>query len=578
MIAEFISRFLGWWVNLPILVRLLLLVLLCGGLFLLAGKPVHRQIQSWRVERNLDQARQALESGQMQKARDHALAVLRTGDQRLETVRIFERATASLNDPRHSDIARLLIEHPESSMGDRLTAFLALVDRIPQGLVGQVWGELPADCRSDARFATAFAGRLTVEGRHAEASRVLLAVPEGERDAACEQALVRVLIANGSKKSYEEAQRRIAAAFPAARDELPAWLELLESIPPLGLQPGLLRSVRQVLAEEDGGRAALMIVRMDYSGRFAERGEIIDEAIRSWRDREPLELARFLAALGLHERMLEVFPDVRAAAEAGIGEFLLEAARAAGDWPRLEALLDAKPPELSRLQELAWRAVIAAQGMNAGGRAEAWSAAMNEALASRADDAYLQLHRMALAMGMEDEARQALLAAIRTGRGPLPLYGSVKPLLSALAEQANERAIIEVISIYLAFEPANSALVTQYAYYACINDLLDPDGVLQKLEPLVRVLPDEIPLQFTLALAHLCNGRPDLAASVLDPLKADVSGLPTQFRAIHLVTQLRNGRIGAGDPALRALPWSELLPSERRVFERLLRNAPQIER
>ena len=574
MIAECITRFLGWWANLPLLVRLLLLALVCGGLFLLAGKPVHRQIQSWRVERNLDQARQALEAGQMQKARDHALAVLRTGDLRLETVRIFERSTASLKDPRHTEIARLLIEHPESTVDDRLTAFLAVVERIPLGLVAQLWGGLPEDCRADPRFAAALAARLTAQGHHVEASKVLLAVPEAERDAACKRALVRVLIANGTRKAYEEAQRRIASAFPAARDEWPAWLELLESIPPLGLQPALLRSVRQVLAEEDGGRAALMIARMDCSGQFATRGEIIDEAIRSWRDREPVELARFLAALGLHERMLEVFPDARAAADAGIGEFLLEAARAAGDWPRVEAMLDAKPPEIGRLQELAWRAAIAAKGVNAAGRTEAWSAAMNEALASRADDAYLQLHRMALAMGMEDEARQALLAAIRTGGGPLPLYGSLKPLLSALAEQANERAIIEIISIYLAFEPANSALVTQYAYYACINDLLDPDGVLKKLEPLVRVLPDEIPLQFTMALAHLCNGRPDLAASVLDPLKADISGLPTQFRAIHLVTQLRNGRIGADDPALRALPWSELLPSERGKFERLVRNAP----
>ena len=574
MIAEYITRLLGWWVNLPLLVRLLLLAVLCGGLALLAGEPVYRQIQAWRVERNLDQARQALEAGQMQKARDHSLAVLRTGDVRLETVRIFERSTASLKDPRHSEIARFLIEHPESTVADRLTGFLALVDRIPLGLVAQLWGVLPEDCRTDPRFAVALAGRLTSEGQHAEATTALLAVPEGERDAACQRALLRILIANGSSEAYQEAQQRIAVAFPAARDELATWLELLESIPPLRLQPALLRPVRQMLAEEDDGRAALMIARMDYSARFVERGEIIDDAIRRWRDREPVELARFLAAMGLHDRLLEVFPDVRQAAEAGISDLLLEAARAAGNWRLVESMLDAKPPELGRLQELAWRAGIATQGTNTVGRAEAWAAAMNEALASRADDAYLQLHRMAMAMGMEDEARQALLAAIRTGRGPLPLYGSLQPLLSALAGQGNERAIMEVITIYLAFEPRNAGLVTQYAYLACINELLEPEIVLQELETLLSKKPDLIPLQYTVALAHLCNDRPDLAASVLDPLTADVAGLPPQLRAIHLVTQLRNGRIGNDDPALRALPWSELLPSERGKFERLVRNTP----
>jgi formamidopyrimidine-DNA glycosylase len=121
------------------------------------------------MDRNLTAARQAVKEDQMQEARDRSLTVLRSGDLSIEAFRILEKSTAALGDPRHGEIAGALIFHPEGSDEDRLTGFLSLVGDMPLGFVGQAWAALPEQCRTQPRFAAAFARRLLAGKRVGEA-------------------------------------------------------------------------------------------------------------------------------------------------------------------------------------------------------------------------------------------------------------------------------------------------------------------------------------------------------------------------------------------------------------------------
>jgi hypothetical protein len=93
--------------------------------------------------------------------------------------------------------------------------------------------------------------------------------------------------------------------------------------------------------------------------------------------------------------------------------------------------------------------------------------------------------------GMPDEAGQAMVEAIRRGRGPLPLYADLKPLLKSLTNQGRENTLLEICTTYLRFEPENPVLLAQYAYLACLTQLVDPGTILEAMEVLAKGYPKE---------------------------------------------------------------------------------------
>jgi len=566
-----ITYVLSRWADSHPMLRLAALALVLGFAVVVVVPSAWTLFRQWRLERNLGEARKAVDEERMIEARDLSLSVLRSGDPRIEAFRILEISAQSLRDPRHGEIARALMFHPDSSDDDRLRGFLGIVDRLPLGLVGRVWAELPASCQQDARFAALFAKRLTNERRLGEAGIVLLGVPEENQDESIQQSLVRLLIESGAREGYQKAQKQIESHFARSAESLPGWLALLEDVPAHHLEPTALASVRARLAEHaDDARHDLLAARIESRADFANRARVIDRAVAKWRDSQPGELARFLSALNLHQQLLDTFSDERIGECAGLLKRILEAAASVGDWGRYASLLDSHGGLLTEVERWTCRTAHAAatgDGTTRGG----WTQAMQAAAAADDDDSLLRLHRAASRMGLGREAGQALLAAIRRGRGPLPLYADLKPWLVSLVAAGQEQALLEIVTIYLNFEPANPVLLTQYAYLACLNELAEPATIIEALTPLAGFLPDEFPVWFTLAAAHLSDGRPDLAAGLIEKWKADEARLPPSFRAIALATRVLGGEIPANDPAIRDFPQQDLLPIERRRFNAWVR-------
>jgi hypothetical protein len=389
--------------------------------------------------------------------------------------------------------------------------------------------------------------------------------------------LIRVLIGSGKREGFDEAQRLISEGFPADGSEVSEWLDVLEKIPAVSLRAMLLESIRSRLensAGVDPARTALMLARMDYASQFSRRAKILEDTSSKWKERNPQALARFLNDLGLHQMLLETFPAEYVDRIPDLVPEVLQAAEKAEAWDRALLLLDSHGHSLPRLEELAHRAVLVAKTADAGSRNDAWAAAMGDAEGgASSNNAYLTLHRIARDARMPDEAEQALVAAIRTGRGPLPLYSDLKPLLHSLAEKERENVLLEICAIYLSFEPGNPVLLTQYAYLACLNHLAEPATILKALEPLARAFPKELPIQCVLAMVYLCDGRPAKAAETLDGLKLDPAKLGPGYRATFLTTQVLNCRMAGNDPQIEEFPWQSLQASERRKFAELIKSA-----
>lgn len=576
MIRSIINRSHDRWANLHPLVRFLVGAVVVGCLGLFALRPAYRAFKEWRLDRNLVAAREAVDGSRMDEARDLSLTVLRAGDPRIEAFRILEKSTATLRDPLHSGIARALISHPEGTREDRLNGFRGIAQEIALGLVGQSWASLPEDCKQDPRFAVAFAERLIKEKRLSEAVSMMLAVPEGTRDPAIKRSLIRALIASGKGEAFQEAQRQIAAGFPASQSESTEWLKVLEEIPPVSLQASLLTPVRSLLeGPEFVGQAesGLMIARMDYAAQFARRAAVVDAAVERWKEPSPELLARFLRDLGLNQRLLDEFPTERVLEVSCLFPYVLDALEKTGAWDQVLLLLDKNAGLLTKSDRLAHRAIALGGKGDSGGFNQTWSAAIKEAKASPDGGSLMKVHRIAKDFGLEEAGNLALLDAILLGRGSLPLYSDLKPLLGSLQAQRRENTLLEVCANYFSFEPGNPVLLTQYAYLACLNQLAEPAMILKAMEPLAKAFPKELPIQCVLAMVYLFDGKPEKAAETLDGLNLDPSKLAPSYRAVYLVSQVLNRRMSKNDPQVIDFPWQSLQASERRRFTELIRSA-----
>lgn len=561
------------WANLHPFVRFLILSVVAVAIAFFAVRPAYHVFKSWRLGRNLVAARQAVDVLDMSEARDLSLSVLRAGDPRIEAFRILEKSTDALRDPIHGQIAQALIFHPKSTDEDRLNGFRGIVNELPLGLLGQTWAGLPEGCRRDPRFVTVFADRLMADHRSNEAASVLLAVPEAARTTAVKQGIARLLIGSGKTEGYDEAQRLIAAGFPPDGVEISGWLDVLEKIPVESLHGDLLVPVRAALEKptaDAAARRALMLARLDYAANPAQRETIVDQAVARWKDSDPEAVACFLADLGQHQRLLATFPADLIPAHPGLFPRLLDAMARTAAWQQVAPLLDVNGTRLDKFEELARRAVAAAKTGDHPTQVQAWSEAVSEAKSGRHSNAFLKLHQIAADAGMDEQARQAMLEAIHLSRGPLPLYADLKPLLVWLSEQGSEKTLLEICAIYLAFEPGNPVLLTQYAYLASLNGLADPKLIVKAMQPLAKAYPRELPIQCVLATAYLCAGQPEMAAAILDPLGIDPDRLSPGYRAAFLTIQVLNHRISKDDPRITGFPWKSLQASERKKFSELI--------
>lgn len=573
MIRSFVNAVWDRWANLHPFVRFFIASLVAALIGWFALKPSYRVFKGWRLEKNLSDAKKAVDAVRMDEARDLSLTVLQSGDPRIEAFRILETSMGSLRDPRHGDIARALISHPDGSDTDRLNGFRGMASEAPMGLMGQAWATLPANCRALPDFAVIFADRLITGKRFNEAASVLLGVPEAARTAAVDQRLVRVLIGSGKRDGFDEGQRWISSKWPANGEGVAGWLDVLEEIPVLSLSPELLKRASAALAAPgavDPPRNALALARLEYVANYASRAGVLERTVARWKDEAPATLAKFLQDLGLHRLLVETFPGEQAV-RPELFPFLLASLERMGEWEKVKLLLEANQDKLPKFEWLAHRALAAAKLDDMAASVRDWNEAIGEARSARPSASFLKLSQIALGLGRNAEAGQAMLEAIRVGRGQLPLYEELKFLLNDLAAQGRENELMQICAIYLPFESGNPTLLTQYAYMACLNGLADATLIIKAVKPMAENFPEALPIQCVLATAYLSNSEPAAAIGVLERLKVDPAQLAPPYRAAFYTTQVLNRKMAKDDPKIVDFPWKSLLPSERRRFTEWIR-------
>ncbi len=575
MIREMIGRWHDRWANWPVMVRVMVILVLLGGGGFLLLKPGYQWFRSWRVERNLAHAGEAYAAGRYEAARDLAMSVLRAGDNGVGALRVLAGASLKLNDQRRVDYARFLMFHPDANDADRLRGFevVAKADALP--IAGRGWGALPAECRKNPDFAVLFAERLIDGRRMREAAQVLAGVPKERRDTRVKMLQARVLVMPGERRSTDEGrrasgegQRMIARAIVSGdREEVPGWLEVLEEVPVAELDGIEFGEARGVLEAMDGEAAAsLALARLDFA-QEPWRGEaVLRDAVERWRVDAPVALAEFLEDCGMSGMLLEVFADAEMDAHPELLPICLRARQGAGDWQGMRELIAEWGSLLPKVEALAYQAIADLRDDDPDTGAGEWMAAMEELAGSTEASGYLGLMRIARDAGLKEQAFEALLEAIRVGRGPLPLFEQVKPLLGWLSAQKRDNQLLEVCGVYLALEPGNPVLLTQYSYLSCVHERVEPERIRQALEPVAKAFPDKLPVQFVMAAVMLSDGKAEEALKRVTRFEGEFDKLSISYRMVLVAARVMAGELGRDDPQVTGFPESELMPTERRWF------------
>lgn len=570
MVLDWYRKQVERWQDLHPFVRMLVSLGFLGGVYFFVGVPAYQRYLDWQAEEKLKAALLAADDGRADRARELGMAVLESGGARVELYRVLEKVMGELRDGRRAEMARRLMEHGDATREDRLTGFRVVAPVTPMGRLERDWEALGEEARRDPAFVEVMVARLIRDGSLVEAERLFGSVPEGQMSGRLKRQWVEVLTSVGEKADWARVRERLDAGWPEGDlAEMPAWMDLFERVPVGQVVEGELARVKGGLergAAGGDGRQRVALLRFAHAASGVPGDEEIQRIVGEWKEREPLALAKLLRHFGLNRRVVEEFATGTFPRDGALALQVLGALQREGQWVRVLALLGDRQSLFPKHEWLAQRAVAAAKAGREEASLAAWKAAMAEAELSRSAEYYFAIERIARRWGMEVEADRALLDGVLTGRGALPKFDRLERLLADLVAKGREEVLLQILTLYLRFEPDNVPLVRQYSYYSTVCRQALPEVAVAALEPLVAKRPEDLELRLTLAVAWLCGAEPAKAAEVLKGVKEDPEAMPAGLRAAWLASAVCEGVVPLKDPRVTGFPEDQLMPSERRRF------------
>jgi hypothetical protein len=550
---------------------LLVLVALAGWL---VAKPGYARFRKWRLAQNYQEAVAANEDGNYARAFELGQALVLAGERRVEIYRVLEKAAGELQDGRYEPIAIGLLCHPQASSDDRLGVFRVLAPDAPFGRLQSLWMTLPEAERLDSRFRLAMSSRMLDDEAYDVAVRTLEKSPAAEDPESIRQR-IRAWAGLATPDASEAAQNLIVKAWQADPESPADWCELIQGIPVEHLDPVLLGPLRPWLAKGrpgKPGKGELTDARIRWAmSSDSERNAWFPELAGRWKDSAPRELAAFLSAVDRRDLLIATFDDAAVANDAVLTRARLESLMRLDHDEDLALAVLLQGRTLDPVETHAWSAVAYQRNDDPARMGTSWRAAIETALTNGAPRVLLDIHRLAVRAGMRREAGDALVAAIKTGSGPLPAYDALAPFLDSLAREGLDTELVDIHTQYAKFEPWHPRLMARYCQLAAYFGLEDIAVLIKKLSAFAEQYPAEHQITAVMATLHLLAGQTADATESWSRLKLPLSELAVNFRAAHLATEVLAGRIRPDDPSIGNFPWNELLPCERERIRKILR-------
>jgi|GEM_PF-4518857 len=562
-----------FWNELHLLWKALLVICLLAILAIPFYGRAIRAKNTRSYEQDLIAARQALAAGRDVEARDLSLSLLRRIPNNNDPLPLLMHAAAGARDALLVPVARRYLELDTHNRPDRLFAWKTISNESPMGIAAHIWfKDIGEGEKTDPDFLIAWVERLGNENLGHEVEGIL-AKQSGLIDPRLERARLTMLAKTGTETSYRELQARLFDRIASHPNDGPLLIDAIDEIPQSALIPYAFIGFGDWLKSRGGEPSVenqLRLARCEIVVKPETTEAVVNRMASAHGASSPLQLAKFYQTLDRHGKAEELLKPLVAKGDPEafpIMAGILERQARLEEWDKL---LEAPPEGAFMPGVLCDRAFIAWKRGDERAKAQFEQEALILAEKRLQNDFLIQLARRASVRGMSDYALGIWVKAIRIGpSSPLPLFSSISWVFETLARDKQENQLADSLTVYRAVEPGNLDVVTQHLYIACLIGNVTPAQVLAALSP-VREKIHSQPLDFTIALANLLEGRDKLADELTGDTGIDWFSQIPAFRAIRAITLTRIGRKEEADIYMEDFPWDRLLPCETRVYRELL--------
>ena len=573
---SFLDRCIDFHANLHPAIKWGGYAIIAATLSLTALPVAYKYARAWRMEQNLDAARQAAAAGLHTEARDRALSVVRFNPKNMEAMRVFAHAVYALKEPASQEIACVMLANPEGNESDKVQAFDILSQRSPMALVGAAWNQIGPERQKDPQYRLPFVRRLIAQSHYSEAANLLQQKTEGTvLPPALEAEWLRLLSLMNEAEHHEKAQEQAIRFFNENLPEAELLLSYLTPLPLSAIQAPLAEAARawQERTPQAGPTAKLEVARLHFATDSSARSDITAAAIRTHRDSAPGPLCRWLVATDQLDTALELGAPPKTSTDLDWFMAYNAALTKAERWQDLLVQLENPSAPIPRLELCAERAIAAHKLGDHARRAMEWSNALAEAAGDSTRNGFLVLAAMAEKAGLSDDALAAMSRGVRMGRGLIPIHERLKPLISALASRGRGKELLQIFTTLMQFEGGNPLVLTNYCYLGCLYGVIEPDFAITRMEAVQRAIPNAVPIRAVLATAWLMKDQPKKAEEVMAMEKFDWLTAAPGYRAVYGTTMYLLEKNEEAARILQGLPWDELLPRETNVFFGMLSKA-----
>ncbi len=539
---------------------------------LFAARPAYRKFRDWRLDQQVEEAKEAYARGDRHAARARAKAVLIARGNDFEAFRIYVKSQIDLKEQASFPQALALLSHPKSTAEEKTAARRFLIDEAPQAIAFSVLLSLPEEERTEPQNLAFLARLLNGRGRHAEVLGLL--EQHGENIDGHPPAVLETVRALAGLPSPDNIRR--------ARGLM---LGLLDSAPSLGLEalallgnfagalepgPDLAGLVEKIdgipEAEAIHHLLALHSVLGASVGDDAARAEIFDLAVRRFRESDPGTLGSWLVRHGEAKRAVELLEEPAKTDGGAFTAYIHALIRE----DRMDEALRAfhNVPEGADMLEidLARAIVERTRGSESAERA-AWNRALHNATFGSTRNRFIEVARYASAMQVEAATVDAWVGAMRIGYGPLPLSEDLQFVFAALARDNRTEELLAVSRAIARYEPKNPLLLNNINYLGLLHGVIPPGSAEEALAELAEEYPQVEGIRSSLAMARLAGGRAEETLEILAGIGVDGGGSRLAMRGAALVSA---GNEEEGRAVLAGVDWNGMLRQEALFLRGLL--------
>ena len=477
-----------------------------------------------------------------------------------------------LQDPNAIDGAYGLFLNPQSTLEDKAAAMDVFVDDAPHAVFLATFFSLTPEQRQQPPVLAPTMRFLVARGQPGEALKLCAETGEAAQAApAVRVEKVRALCAAATPAGLAEARSIFLGLRGESGREPLAALRLLGPVKG-GLDIGgdFPDLAAWIAARADATPLDhLFVLQQQLVARPAEAKQLADQAIARYRADAPAALGGWLQLHGFAEAASDVLAE---AATRDTDSFVtrIQCLVKTGRTTDAREALARTPTGIDKVKLHTVEAAVEAAAGDPAAAAKALRIALDEAKADNLNNRFLKLAVYAAALGMNEMADEALVNGIRLGRGSIPLYSNIQPLLARLARQGRTEDILGISRVMLFYEPLNPAIRNNFFYLACLHRVMPPEEACAQLAALAEARPDLTEVLGPLAMARLMAGKPAEAREAL-ARAGDKSRIPPVFRlAVEGTTAALLGEESAARATLGRVDWKQMLPQEAIVFRDLL--------